>query len=225
MTITPKEESHHGSGGSMTWGRRTSWRLAMQPRHVHRLRRDPMQAIAVLTTSRASRALAAGVIVVASMFLWAGSSSAADKTIRTMGTEDVHINSKIFSNLRFSPGNSTVKSGDAVTIDHADQTEEPHTLTIVDASELPSDVEEVFGCGEPGTLCDEVFSTVGPQIVDFAQAQFINVDGGPGLDGRLDTVWLPPGTSISVDVTAPAGTTLAYFCAIHAWMQGTIKVG
>jgi plastocyanin len=184
-----------------------------------------MQAIAALTTSRATRALAAGAIILASMFLWAGSSGAADKTIRTMGTEDVHINSKIFASLRFSPGNSTVQSGDRVTIDHADKTDEPHTLTIVDASELPSDAEDIFSCGEPGTLCDEVFTTVGPQIVDPAAAQFVNIAGGPGLDGRLDTVYLPPDTSISVQVTAPAGTTLSYFCAIHAWMQGSIKVG
>jgi plastocyanin len=184
-----------------------------------------MHAIAALTTSRASRALAAGAIILASMSLWAGSSGAADKTIRTMGTEDVHINSKVFADLRFSPGNSTVKSGASVTIDHADKTDEPHTLTIVEASERPSDVEEVFSCGEPGTLCDEAFNAFGPQIVDESKAQFVNIAGGAGLDGRLDTVWLPPGTSISVDVTAPAGTTLAYFCAIHAWMQGTIKVG
>jgi len=42
---------------------------------------------------------------------------------------------------------------------------------------------------------------------------------------RLRTVLLPPSTSISVQVTAPPGTTLSYFCAIHARMQGTIKVG
>jgi plastocyanin len=153
------------------------------------------------------------------------SSNAVDKTIRTMGTEDVHINSKIFSSLRFSPGNTTVKSGDSITLSHADQTDEPHTLSIVDAADRPSGFEAVFSCGEPGTLCDDVFTTVGPQIVDDTQPQFINVAGGSGLDEPFDTVWLPPDSSISVPVTAPSGTTLAYFCAIHAWMQGTIRVG
>jgi plastocyanin len=117
-----------------------------------------------------------------------------------------------------------VRSGDQITLSHADQTNEPHTLTIVAADERPTDVEGVFACGEPGTLCDEVFTTVGPQITDQSRSQFINVSGGPGLDGRLDTLWLPPGTSISAQVTAPSGTTLSYFCAIHAWMQGTINV-
>jgi plastocyanin len=159
------------------------------------------------------------------VFAFTATSAAQDKTIRTAGTEDVHINSKIFSNLRFSPGHTTLKSGDQLTLSHDDATDEPHTLTIVNADERPSDAEGVFGCGAPGTLCDEAFTTVGPQITDEAQSQFINVAGGSGLDGRLDTLWLPPGTSISVPVTAPSGTTLSYFCAIHAWMQGSITVG
>jgi hypothetical protein len=69
-----------------------------------------------------------------------------------------------------------------------------------------------------------VFTTVGPQIVDDTKSQFVDVSGGSGLDGRLDTLFLPPGTAISVPVTAPSGTTLSYFCAIHAWMQGSITV-
>jgi plastocyanin len=182
-------------------------------------------AIHALTTSRAARIAAVVAVALASVFAFAATSSAQDKTIRTMGTEDVHINSKIFSNLHFSPGHTTLKSGDQLTLSHVDATDEPHTLTIVDANELPSDVEAVFECGAPGTLCDEVFTTVGPQIIDQTQAQFINVAGGSGLDGRFDTLWLPPGTSISVPVTAPSGTTLSYFCAIHAWMQGSITVG
>jgi hypothetical protein len=36
--------------------------------------------------------------------------------------------------------------------------------------------------------------------------------------GELDS------QSISARVTAPAGTTLYYLCALHPWMQGSIKV-
>jgi plastocyanin len=159
------------------------------------------------------------------MSIGTSASGATGKVIRTMGTEDVHINSRIFSNLRFSPGNTSIKSGEEITLIHADDTDEPHTLTVVNPGELPTDVEDVFSCGEPGTLCDEVFNTVAPQIVDENAAQFINVGGGPGLDARLDTIFLPAGTSISVPVDASPGTTLSFFCAIHAWMQGTIRVG
>jgi plastocyanin len=178
-----------------------------------------------LATSRVARMVAVAAVAIASVFVFVTSSAAQDATIRTMGTEDVHINSKIFSDLRFSPGRTTLSSGDQLTLSHADKTDEPHTLTIVNATELPSTIEQVFDCGAPGTLCDEVFTTIGPQITDPTKAQFVNVAGGSGLDGRLDTLWLPAGTSISVPVTAPSGTTLSYFCAIHAWMQGSITVG
>ena len=182
-------------------------------------------AFSALTTSRVARMAAVVAVALASAVAFAATSAAQDKTIRTMGTEDVHINSKIFSNLRFSPGNTTLNSGDQLTLSYADKLpEEPHTLTIANASELPSDFEDVLECGAPGTLCDEVFTTVGPQITDETQSQFINVAGGPGLDGRLDTLWLPPGTSITVPVTAPSRTTLSFLCAIHAWMQGSITV-
>jgi plastocyanin len=178
-----------------------------------------------LATSRVARMVAVAAVAIASVFVFVASSAAQDGTIRTMGTEDVHINSKIFSDLRFSPGHTTLSSGDQLTLSHTDRTDEPHTLTIADASELPSTFEGVLGCGAPGTVCDEVLTTVGPQITDETKAQFVNVAGGSGLDGRLDTLFLPPGTSINVPVTAPSGTTLSYFCAIHAWMQGSITVG
>jgi plastocyanin len=181
-------------------------------------------AIHAVTTSRIARIAAVAAVALGSVFAFTATSSAQDKTIRTLGTEDVHINSKIFSDLRFSPGHTTLRSGDQLTLSHDDKTPEPHTLTIVNASELPSDVEGVFGCGAPGTVCDDVFSTVGPQITDESKSQFVNVAGGSGLDGRLDTLWLPAGTSITVPVTAPSGTTLSYFCAIHPWMQGSITV-
>jgi plastocyanin len=29
---------------------------------------------------------------------------------------------------------------------------------------------------------------------------------------------------VTFNVTAKKGSTLSYFCAIHPWMQGTIKV-
>ena len=162
-------------------------------------------AIRALTASRLARLAAAAALAAATMSVGTSASGSTGKTIRTMGTEDVHINSKIFSNLRFSPGNTTIESGQQITLIHNDDTDEPHTLTVADPDELPTDVEDVFSCGEPGTLCDEIFNTVAPQIVDENAAQFINVGGGPGLDARLDTIWLPAGTSISVPVDAPRG--------------------
>ena len=73
-----------------------------------------------LTGARLARTGAAAAILLAGVVFWATGGSAADKSIRTMGTEDVHINSKIFSDLRFSPGDNTVKSGETITLVHGD---------------------------------------------------------------------------------------------------------
>ena len=58
------------------------------------------------TRSRLARTGAAAAIILASMVFVTTSSNAVDKTIRTMGTEDVHINSKIFSPAAIACWNS-----------------------------------------------------------------------------------------------------------------------
>ena len=65
------------------------------------------------------------------------------------------------------------------------------------------------------------------------------IDGGKGLPNGSpfpglstpftmtkggDSIIMLPGDSFSVQVTAPAGTVLHFFCAIHPWMQGEIAV-
>ena len=48
--------------------------------------------------------------------------------------------------------------------------------------------------------------------------------GRNGLDQPGDSRLLTPGATAYAKVSAPAGTTLHYICAIHAWMQATITV-
>jgi hypothetical protein len=50
--------------------------------------------------------------------------------------------------------------------------------------------------------------------------------GQAGLDEPGDSIAIegPKHKSISIKVTAAAGTTLHFMCAVHPWMQGTIKV-
>ena len=51
--------------------------------------------------------------------------------------------------------------------------------------------------------------------------------GQPGLDTPGDSVAIQqPGThhSVTINVSAPAGTTLYFMCAVHPWMQGKIIV-
>jgi plastocyanin len=181
-----------------------------------------------LTPLRARRAwlsagaLAAVVIATATLFGAADSSAAGGNTVRTEGTAQFIPNSKLAFTLRFSPGHMVVKSGETLTLEHSDKAGEPHTLSVVDADEVPADLDAVFNCGEPGTVCDEVFSLFPGEPT---APVFVEGPGtGEGIDGRLDTLFVTPGGSISEEVTAEPGTTLHFICAIHAWMQGDITV-
>ena len=166
-------------------------------------------------------ALAVVVVATATLFGAADSSAAGGNTVRTEGTAQFIPNSKLAFTLRFSPGHMVVKSGQTLTLEHSDKTDQPHTLSIVDANEVPGDIDAVFNCGGPGTVCDEVFQLF-PQGPPPA---FIDAPGtGTGIDGRLDTLFVEQGGSASAEVTAEPGTTLHFICAIHAWMQGTIDV-
>ncbi len=51
----------------------------------------------------------------------------------------------------------------------------------------------------------------------------VNV-GRTGLNTEGDSRILLPRQSLFATVTAPAGTTLNYVCAIHPWMQAKIHV-
>jgi hypothetical protein len=163
----------------------------------------------------------AGAALTVSM-LSAQAPGASHRTVRTIGSETFVPNSRVASNLRFLPGDITIRSGGTITLRDQDDTGEPHTLSIVSAADVPSTIDDVFGCGAPDTICDAIFQSLGPAD---PPAHVNEAPGSmPGLDARLDTLWVNPGESVNVIVSAPTGTTLYYICAIHAWMQGRIIV-
>jgi plastocyanin len=139
-------------------------------------------------------------------------------TIKTRGKNGVRINEIFFSTLRFKPGEVNVKSGGRVTLLHADETQDPHTLTIVRKRELPTTVDEVFQC-EACAVAEGHFAGGAPDPVLEDDR-----DSERGLDGRGDSLLVFAGQHITRKVTARAGRTLSFLCAIHPWMQGRINV-
>jgi plastocyanin len=143
---------------------------------------------------------------------------AAGHEVRTMGDERVVPNAMVQATLRFTPGMIKVTSGETVTWTHDDATEEPHTITIVEA--FPgATLDEIFGCGAPGGVCEQALAA--HMVGGFTP---VVEAGNPGLDTPGDSLFLLDGSSISATVTAAPGTTLLYLCAIHPWMQGEIVV-
>ncbi len=147
-----------------------------------------------------------------------GGASASPLTVSVRGGEQFVPNALIQSTFRFSPGPISATTGQTVTWVDADQVaDEPHTITVVAQADLPTDVEEVFECQVCGAALEGHFG--GGVPVPVLEA------GNTGLDAPGDSLLLFPGGSVDGVISAPAGTTLYYLCAIHPWMQGSISVG
>jgi plastocyanin len=147
------------------------------------------------------------------------------KTVKVKGLESLEPNAIFLSNLKFAPGAIKVRTGDTVTwVDDA-RTAVPHTITIVNEAELPVDFAAAYTC-----LWDDVIPGVTGFCLQFLDAHggpggstpVVDV-GGPGLDTRADSLFLPPNGSVSAPVTAASGV-LHYMCVIHPWMQGSIAI-
>jgi plastocyanin len=177
--------------------------------------------------------------------------AAQSKTIDIVGGNVLKINKSIASTYHFQPGNVHVHQGDTIVLtNHSDDF---HSFSLVDASLLPTTAGDVFNCGAPGTICGAVvadhFPNGFPQGPPAGCPPTLNptaacipyIDGGqpsltpPGLDtvstlhgptGEGDSVLIGPGgPPTQMQVTAAPGTTLAFMCVVHAWMQGKIVVG
>jgi plastocyanin len=139
--------------------------------------------------------------------------------VASLGDFRTKINRNIRLTFRFAPGHIEVDRGDRVTFVNAARLQESHTMTIARKSELPTNIEEIFGCGASGSACAPAGRHNGGNL----KLEDDN-DGERGLDGVGDSLFQSRNRSISRRVTASSGTRLHYVCAIHPWMQGHIKV-
>jgi plastocyanin len=172
-------------------------------------------------TVAALAAVIAGVAV--------ASSHAAGLTIKATdkGASYV-INKSVTDKMYFTPGVATVKSGQTLTFEYDGKpAEEPHTITIVSSKDLPKTAAQINNCNICNrTAAGHLKNPKAPPGPTNDIAHWTVDKGKPGLDGPGDSVAIEGAKhkSISIKVTAPAGTVLHFICAVHPWMQGTIKV-
>jgi plastocyanin len=144
------------------------------------------------------------------------------KTVHTRGDEILRPNQSIRSDLRFSPGSVTIKSGDTVTWVNSDDAAAPHTVTIATENQLV----QTFSDFVLGT-CPDCDAAIGAALGGHfgGGPPVLELDDGDGeFDDPGDSVLYFPGESFDKQINAPGGTTLFYFCAIHPWMQGSISI-
>ncbi len=114
------------------------------------------------------------------------------------------------------------------TLTWVNETNDIHTVTIVNQADLPTDVNSAVACipffGGAG-ICGETFAKHFPQGVD---GRPVGVIGGGNLKNRGDSLLVGRAggqfSSSTATVTAAPGATLFYMCIFHPEMQGVINV-
>ena len=138
------------------------------------------------------------------------------------------VNKSVTDRMYFSPGTATIKSGQMLTFKYEGTAmDEPHTISIVRQADLPKTDKQMGSCG----VCKQIAVThiKNPHAPPGPTNDIVHwiVDKGKaGLDEPGDSIAIEgmKHMSVSIKVTAPAGTTLHFLCAVHPWMQGEIKV-
>jgi plastocyanin len=152
--------------------------------------------------------------------LGAASAQAAEQ-VRTRGGDEFKPNEYVRSTHRFAPGSITVQPNEIVTWIDADRAPDPHTITFVFRRNLPDRLSEIFNC----TACafaNAHLSDPNDPNSPIARRK-VNV-GKPGMNTQGDSLYLANRGRISSRITARLGQRIHYLCAIHPWMQGSIRV-
>lgn len=107
----------------------------------------------------------------------------------------------------------------------------PHTFSLVTKGSLPKTPKARQSCFTPKHICMAIahwhgVKGNGPVKVNPVDAGAEGWDTLGSITKKGDS-WFTgskPGTSITEKVTAAAGTTIYFMCAIHPWMHGSIEV-
>jgi plastocyanin len=178
-------------------------------------------------------AAATAVLGLAAAGVAASAGAAIPKNeIRIVGGEEFKAGKYVKVDMRFKPLNRTVKSGATVTLRNRGKIPEPHTITFVEKRYMPTSFDVA----------------VEEKLLEVHQVDPNNQDAPPGVLVVDNGVAVPEGGTLEADtgftpetagdsafiapdqktfkfkVTADKGSRLFYYCAIHAWMQGKIKV-
>jgi len=181
-------------------------------------------------------ALAVSATALAVVFGSSGLAGAAETTTTTAtGTTDVITMSLVKGKLEFvAPEAVTV--GDQLEILNKTNPKQvgPHTFSLVTKGSIPKTRKAQNSCFTPKKICFAIAEWLGFN----RKTEKITINpskAGPAgwstmgnATGKKGDSWFTgekkSGTHISQEVTAEAGTTLYFMCAIHPFMHGQVKV-
>ena len=156
-------------------------------------------------------------------------SSATDlAVVKQKFSIEMRPNRYIQDNMRFNKDVYRVNSGGTLRVVNNKPQEGPHTVSLVRKRDLPTTAQEAFNC-QP---CNTFFEAHGADPNDEKPPRFPFVEDGKGQKdpsnfnrpGDSGVTGPEKGNSFEVPVTAPAGSTRFFVCAIHPWMQAKLRV-
>jgi uncharacterized cupredoxin-like copper-binding protein len=167
--------------------------------------------------------LIAAVATVASVLVAAvaiGQSAPNAVTLTAKSGTEFKINQYVKDTSRWTPGTVTIASGGTLTVKTAGDPA-PHSFSVVKASQVPKTQAAIGAC----KICETLGKKHGANPESEAPPKKPVLDvGAKGIDQAGDSIVLQPKKSAKLTVSAKAGTTLSFICAIHPWMQGKLAV-
>jgi len=142
--------------------------------------------------------------------------------IQILGGTSFVANRYIKDKMRFNRDVYQLKSGAKIQIT-SKTPDEPHTVSVVNKSDIPKTAGGLGKCFEGG-ICGELFGAHGVPEGDGPPTTPLVNKGAAGFDTKGDSIVIGPGQKTSVELTAKKGRNLYLLCAIHPWMQARISV-
>ncbi|HXF30148.1 MAG TPA: hypothetical protein VN522_01415 [Solirubrobacterales bacterium] len=180
--------------------------------------------VAALATPLAALALLTALVV--------PNLATAESVAPTEGVSTIEIKLEGKKMGFFGPG--TVHEGEELRIVNDTKPSQvgPHTFSLVTKGSLPKTAKARKSCFTPGHICLSIAEwhqfnpkteKIGKQDVEIGPEGWSTM-GSVKKEGDSWFSGEKPGGEVEEKVTAKAGTTLYYMCAVHPWMQGKIKV-
>ena len=172
---------------------------------------------------------AGGVAAVSASGSGSAESSATNlAVVKQKFSLEMKPNRYIMDRMRFNKDTYEVNSGGTLRVVNNKPQEGPHTVSIVRRRDLPTNANEAFNCRS----CNAIGQAHGADPNSDAPPEFPFVEDGKGQNdpsnfnrpGDSGITGPRKGSSFEVPVTAPAGSTRFFLCAIHPWMQAKLRV-
>jgi len=140
--------------------------------------------------------------------------SSSGPTVKILGDNSSKINQRVTSTYHFSPGRLNVRPGATATFTNTGRCSVPpdctHTISIVNESQLPVNVTQVFEClfDFPGTVCAPISDAHFPHGPGGTVVPVANIAGEPSGFQRGNSFVIAHGQTLEIVITATANSTL-----------------